>query len=513
MEKRALVSVSNKTGVADFARRLHQSGYKIISTGGTAYHLEQAGIPVISVDSITGFPEMMDGRVKTLHPKVHGGILANRNIPEHVAVAKQHGIDMIDMVVVNLYPFEQTIKKTGVTQAEAIENIDIGGPSMIRSAAKNCAFVVVVVDPEDYDFVATEVEAGGLSPETLLKLSGKAFTHTAHYDSVISNYFNKENKVEFPDYIQASAPLKETLRYGENPHQKAALYEDSDSSPITQLHGKQLSYNNYLDIDAALRIIHRFMNWHKPVVTIIKHLNPCGIGSGNTLTEAYEKAFATDTLSPFGGIVIVNRPLDIDTAETINKIFTEIIIAPDFTPEALAKLKKKKNRRLIQFDTTKLQLLKGKQTIASCMTGYLCQDADIDTDTPEEWRVVSVRKPSEKEMEALRFGWLVVASLKSNAVCFTGPDRTIGLGIGQTSRIDSTEIAIAKASKFELSIEGSICASDGFFPFRDSIDVIAELGIKAVIQPGGSKGDEEVIQACNEHGIAMIMTGMRHFRH
>ncbi len=512
--KRALISVSDKQGLIPFARALHEQGYEILSTGGTARAIRQAELPVTNVSDVTGFPEIMDGRVKTLHPMIHGAILGLRDNAEHIAKAEELGIRWIDIVAVNLYPFEETLGKSDATHEDIIENIDIGGPTMIRAAAKNYRFVTVVVDPEDYPRV---IELLDLSDEEALKarqeLARKAFTHTARYDTMISGYLNRIDEIEQPETLQLTAHRKEILRYGENPHQSAALYEDGNLSAIEQLHGKQLSYNNYLDIDAALRMIRKFPleGDQSKTVGIFKHTNPCGIGSGNTLAEAYEKAFATDTQSPFGGIVIVNDTLEIEAALKINEVFTEIILAPGFTEEALERLTKKKNRRLIRYDISKLY--SDPNQVVSCMNGVLYQSKDILPDDEAEWKIVTERKPDDTEMRALRFAWKTVALLKSNAVCFTLGDRTIGLGIGQTSRIDSTEIAIRKAEKFGLSLQGCVCGSDGFFPFRDSIDSIHELGIKAVIQPGGSRGDQEVIEACDHYGITMIMTGTRHFRH
>ncbi len=512
--KRVLISVSDKRELIPFATAIHQKGYEILSTGGTSRALREADIPVTNVSDITGFPEIMDGRVKTLHPMIHGAILGLRDNDQHTAKADELGIQWIDMVVVNLYPFEKTLKTPGASHEEMIENIDIGGPTMIRSAAKNYRFITVVVDPDDYP---TALEILDLPEDQALaarqKLAGKAYAHTARYDTMISGYFNRIDGIEQPDTLQTTAHLKEILRYGENPHQKAALYEDPDLSAIEQLHGQQLSYNNYIDIDAALRMIRKFPleEDNLKTVGIFKHTNPCGIGSAATIAEAYEKAFSTDTQSPFGGIVIVNDTLGLEGALKINEVFTEIILAPDFTNEALERLKKKKNRRLIRYDISKLY--SEPNQVVSCMNGVLYQTKDILPDDESQWKIVTKRQPNETEMKALRFAWKTVALLKSNAVCFTLDDRSIGLGIGQTSRIDSTEIAIRKAEKFGLSLDGSVCGSDGFFPFRDSIDSIHELGIKAVIQPGGSKGDQEVIDACDEYGITMIMTGTRHFRH
>lgn len=507
MKKRALISLSDKKNILPFAQKLIKLDYEIISSGGTAKYLNDNGIEVLYVSDITKFPEIMDGRVKTLNPLIHGGILANRQIPQHLEQAQQLDIHLIDIVCVNLYPFKKTLDNPDSTHAEIIENIDIGGPTLIRSAAKNYDSVYVITDSADYDKTIEVLENKLDTKEYRLYLAQKAFMHTADYDTAIANYFMNLNQ-DFSQ-LNISMKLNDTLRYGENPHQKAHFYQEEDI--IEVLHGKQLSYNNLLDIDAALKTIMKFKEY--PTVAIFKHTNPCGIASGLNLLDAYEKAIATDTLSPFGGIVIVNRCLDLTTAKAINKIFTEIIIAPEYDQGVIEFLQKKKNRRLLSFNVDKLDLLKKRSNVVSCMNGFLVQDNDIDKDNPDNWQVATKRQPTEKEWQALKFGWNCVASLKSNAVAFTSNDQTLGLGIGQTSRIDSTEIAISKAKKFSLSLENSICASDGFFPFRDSIDQLVQYGVTAVIQPGGSKGDPEVIEACNEHNIAMVMTSTRHFRH
>ncbi|MFA7056010.1 MAG: bifunctional phosphoribosylaminoimidazolecarboxamide formyltransferase/IMP cyclohydrolase [Candidatus Cloacimonadales bacterium] len=507
MNKRALISLSDKTNVVPFAKKLKELGYDIVSSGGTAQFLTDNGVEVIKVSDVTQFPEIMDGRVKTLNPFIHGGILANREVPAHLEQAAKLKINLIDIVCVNLYPFKKTLQNPDATQQELIENIDIGGPTLIRSAAKNYQSVFVVTDLNDYDKVIEVLASGDNSLEFRQHLAQKAFMHTADYDTAIANYFMKLN--DDSAQLNISEPLQETLRYGENPHQEAQFFQEKGY--IKLLHGKQLSYNNLLDIDSALKTIIKFKS--KPTVAIFKHTNPCGIGSDKTLATAYQKAFATDTLSPFGGIVIVNRSLCMETAREINKIFTEIVLAPEYQPGVLEFLQKKKNRRLISFDEQGVFELKNKKSLVSCMNGYLVQDIDIDRDNEEQWQVVTKRMPTDSELEALKFGWNAVASLKSNAVAFTSQDRTLGLGIGQTSRIDSTEIAIRKSKNFSLTLQGSVCASDGFFPFRDSIDELVKHGVTAVIQPGGSKGDPEVIEACDEHNIAMIMTGTRHFRH
>lgn len=507
MTKRALISLSDKTNVIPFAKKLKELNYEIVSSGGTAKYLIDNGIEVIHVSEVTNFPEIMDGRVKTLNPYIHGGILANREVPDHLKQAQELNIELIDIVCVNLYPFKKTLLNPDSTHEQLIENIDIGGPTLIRSAAKNYQSVYIVTDIADYDKTIEALQSGENNQNFRNYLAQKAFMHTADYDATIANYFMKINNDH--SQLNISVPLQESLRYGENPHQKARFYQDD--SCIEILHGKQLSYNNLLDIDSALKTIIKFDT--KPTVAIFKHTNPCGIATGENLTSAYQKAFATDTLSPYGGIVIVNKALDLECAKEINKIFTEIILAPEFEPGVLEFLQKKKNRRLLTYVKSKVLQLKEKTSIVSCMNGYLSQEVDIDRDNQDQWKVATTRQPTEEEWEALKFGWSCVASLKSNAVAFTSNDRTIGLGIGQTSRIDSTEIAISKADKFSLPLKNSICASDGFFPFRDSIDQLVKYGVTAVIQPGGSKGDPEVIEACNEHNIAMIMTSTRHFRH
>jgi len=510
MKRKALISVSDKTGILEFSQALIGLNWEIISTGGTAKLLADNGIPVTPVSKLTGFPEIMNGRVKTLHPKIHGAILCDRDIPEHLNQALEQGIELIDLVVVNLYPFANTMEKPNVKHTEIIENIDIGGPSMVRSTAKNYKHTCILTDPSDFSTVIDQLRTTGHTTSELRQyLAGKAFAHTAAYDTMIANYFSKlQNEVPAKQLLIAT-PLQDTPRYGENPHQQAGWYQ-SPSDLYVQLHGKQLSYNNYLDMDAAIKVVHKF---DEPAVAIVKHTNPCGVGVGNNLIDAYEKAFATDTLSPYGGIVAVNRVVDLTTAEKINEVFTEIIIAPSFTDAALEKLMKKKDRRLLTYKPELLKTWKGKWSIVSCLDGYLTQQVDIDWDKESEWQVVSKRKPTMDELLALRFGWKIVSTLKSNAVAFTGSDRTLGLGIGQTSRIDSTLIAVTKALKFGLSLEGSICASDGYFPFKDSVEEVKKLGVTAIIQPGGSKGDAEVIKACDDADIAMIFTGMRHFRH
>ena len=510
MQKRAIISVSDKTGIVEFARKLEKLDFEIISTGGTYKELSKNGIRVKQVSEITDFPEIMDGRVKTLHPAIHSGILANKSNPKHLDELMKQNIGLIDLVVVNLYPFRKTVSQPEVSLKDAIENIDIGGPTMIRAAAKNFQSVTVVVNRNDYNLVADEIiKNGEVCLYTRKYLAKKAFQHTAEYDSYIANYFSKICEEKLPSQFNISLPLNSELRYGENPHQKAGYYIEENL--FTQLHGKQLSFNNLQDVDAALKTIYDFRD--KPTIAILKHCNPCGIGIGNNLTDAYKKAFATDTMSPFGGIVISNQILDLNTSLEINKVFTEIILAPEYSEEALEKLKKKKNRRLLTYDINELKNLKNIRNIRSCLNGILIQDEDIDCDDEDSWRVVTKSQPDELEMRKMKFAWKTVTHLKSNAIAICQEDRTIGLGMGQPSRIDSTEIAIAKAKKFRLEIKGCALGSDAFFPFRDSIDTIAKLGIVAVIQPGGSVRDAEVIKACDEHNIMMIFTGMRHFRH
>jgi len=503
---RALISVSDKTGIAKFARTLEKQGVDIISTGGTAELLRKEKIPVREISNFTSFPEVLDGRVKTLHPRVHGGLLYKRGNPKHEAEAKECGFQPIDMVVVNLYPFEKTIQKPDVTLAEAIENIDIGGPSMIRSAAKNYESVTVVVDPADYDTVLENMREN--KGETTLKLREhlaiKAFIKTSDYDRMIGNYLNREQITEAS--FSLSLPLVTKLRYGENPHQNAALYGDFERH-FEKLHGKELSFNNILDISAATNLIAEFS---QPTVAILKHTNPCGVGSDVDLRKAWEKAFATDKQAPFGGIIICNRAVDEPLAKTISEIFSEVIIAPEFETEARALLQKKKNLRLIRL-TTSASEARSAVDLRSVCSGVLVQDSDIAIEKPEQ--VVTQRKPTKKEMEAMLFGWRVVKHVKSNAIVYAAADRTLGIGAGQMSRVDASRIAIWKAEEAGLSLRGSAVASDAFFPFPDGLIAAAEAGATCAIQPGGSVRDKEVIAAADERKMAMIFTGVRHFRH
>ena len=503
---RALISVSDKTGIAQFARALERQGVDIISTGGTAELLRKEGVPVREISSFTAFPEVLEGRVKTLHPRVHGGLLYKRGNPKHEAQARECGFEPIDLVVVNLYPFEKTIAKPNVTLAEAIENIDIGGPSMIRSGAKNYESVTVVVDPADYDTVLETMRDH--DGETTLKLRErlaiKAFIKTSAYDRAIGTFLNKEQTTDAS--FSLTAPLVMRLRYGENPHQTAALYGDFDKH-FEKLHGKELSFNNILDISAATNLIAEFSI---PTVAILKHTNPCGVGSDVDLREAWEKAFATDKQAPFGGIIVCNRAVDEPLARAISEIFSEVIIAPEFDAEARTILQKKKNLRLIRL-ISEIAEVRPKIDIRSVTGGLLVQEADGGNQIPQN--VVTNRKPTKAELEAMLFGWRVVKHVKSNAIVYAGRDRTLGIGAGQMSRVDASRIAVWKAEEAGLSLKGSAVASDAFFPFPDGLIAAADAGATCAIQPGGSVRDKEVITAANERDMAMIFTGIRHFRH
>jgi len=501
--RRALLSVSDKTGLVELARGLAAHGVELLSTGGTAAALREAGLAVKDVAEHTGFPEMLDGRVKTLHPLVHGGLLFRRDLPEHVRQAGAHGIAPIDLVAVNLYPFEQTVARPDVTREEAIENIDIGGPSMLRSAAKNHAAVTVACDPADYADVLREMDANGgaTTPATRERLARKVFALTSRYDRAIAAYLGGND-----GSFECAESLAMTLRYGENPHQKGELYGDL-SAHLEQLHGKELSYNNLLDITAAVDLIGEF---DEPTVAILKHTNPCGVGSDATLIGAWDKAFATDRQAPFGGIIICNRPLDQPLAAAIAEIFSEVIIAPDFSAASLEILRKKKNLRLMR--------LKGRprpasRDVRSVLGGLLVQDHDADCGHVSDGKCVTKRTPAPDEIRALEFGWKVVKHVKSNAIVFAGPDRTLGIGAGQMSRVDSVRIAVWKAGEAGLSLAGSAVASDAFFPFPDGLVAAAEAGATSAVQPGGSVRDADVIAAADERGMAMVFTGKRHFRH
>jgi phosphoribosylaminoimidazolecarboxamide formyltransferase/IMP cyclohydrolase len=520
--QRALISVSDKNGIVEFSRALSELGVEIISTGGTASLLRDNKIPAKDVSEVTGFPEMMDGRVKTLHPKVHGGILALRDNPEHVAKMKEHGIAPIDLVVVNLYPFEATVAR-GASFEEIVENIDIGGPSMVRAAAKNHQHVGVIVDPADYNPILAELKqnGGSLSPETQFRLFCKAFEHTARYDGSISNYFSSldEHKkpVRWGKTVNIQVSKIQDMRYGENPHQSAAFYSTrGDTGPTIarakQFQGKELSFNNILDADAALSTVLEFSD---TATVAIKHNNPCGVAlSKKSLADSFRKAKACDPVSIFGGVIAFNRPVDEETAKELKEIFLEIVIAPDFTPEAKAVLSSAKrllNIRLLELDIGQPQ--RGGYDLRRVRGGILMQDWDTGSVDVRACKVVTQRKPTEEEYQALDFAWRVCRHVKSNTIVFASPDQVLGVGAGQMSRIDSTKIAVLRAATHGLDLKGSAVASDAFYPFRDGLDEAANAGAKSVIQPGGSIKDDEVIAAANEHGIAMIFTGMRHFRH
>ena len=527
--KQALISVSDKTGVLEFAQGLAAQGVNLLSTGGTAKMLRDAGLTVTEIGDYTGFPEMLDGRVKTLHPKVHGGILARRDLPEHMATIEAHGIPMIDLVCVNLYPFAATITKPGVTLEDAIENIDIGGPAMVRSSAKNYAGVAIVTDPEDYAPLLDEMKTNGgaLQLATRFGLAKKAFTHTARYDSMIANWLTgldegAETKPEaaapvpsiFPAKLQLAFDRVEALRYGENSHQSAAFYRDTHPvagsiAAYTQLQGKELSYNNIGDSDAAWECVKTF---NAPACVIVKHANPCGVAVDGTLLGAYEKAFKTDSTSAFGGIIAFNGEVGIDVVNAMSerKHFVEVLIAPSFTAEAKAALASKQNLRVLVVPIShELNVLEYKRVGG----GLLVQTADNFTAQASGLKIVTKVQPTAQQIEDLLFAERVAKFVKSNAIVFCGNGMTLGVGAGQMSRVDSTKIASIKAQHAGLDLAGSVVASDAFFPFRDGVDVLAAAGAKAVIQPGGSMRDEEVIAAADEHGLAMVFTGARHFRH
>jgi len=510
MGKTALISVSDKQGVEDFARALvEQFDFRILSTGGTAKVLRDAGIPITEVGEYTKFPEMMEGRVKTLHPKIHGGLLARRDKPEHMESAREHDISMIDMVVVNLYPFEETVAREGTTEEEAIENIDIGGPSMLRSAAKNHESVTVVCDPGDYPRVLESLKDENRLASLRKELAGKVFRRTAAYDAAISNYLREVRGEEgFPAQLLLAASKAMDLRYGENPHQAAALY-GSFFDCFEQLQGKELSYNNIIDITAAGGLIEEFTE--EPTLAILKHTNPCGVASSETLAEAWEKAFATDRQAPFGGIIIMNRELDAATAKAIGEIFCEVIIAPAFSEEARALFAKKKNLRLMIRKRSSAGEI--PMEVKAVPGGYLVQEPDHAPMDRGAFQMVTRRQPSEAEWKSLLFGWNVVKHVKSNAIVYAGEGRTLGVGAGQMSRVDSSKLAIRKAAEAGLSLKPSVVCSDAFFPFPDGLIAAFEAGATAAIQPGGSVRDQEVIAAADERDMAMVFTGYRHFKH
>ncbi len=543
--KRALISVSDKNGIVDFAKSLAEFGVEIISTGGTAKALRDAGLNVSEVAEITGFPEMMDGRVKTLHPKIHGAFLALRDNVDHVKSMETHGITPIDLVVVNLYPFEQTIENEGVLLEEAVEQIDIGGPAMIRSASKNWRDVAVITDPRLYTDVSAEMrESGGsISSKTRQRFAALAYSRTSQYDLAISSYLAKqlsnddldyleplnpfgnlafidiedvfetsetETEIEFEDFVSIEIEKVADLRYGENPHQKAAIYRSQESGGIAhaeQLHGKEMSFNNYIDAEAAWNLVQDF---DELAVAIIKHTNPSGVGTGTSNLEAYNRALATDPVSAFGGIVAFNRCVDAEVAEAVNKVFTEVIIAPEFDEAALKLFKTKKNLRVLKVEKTANTNQSEYRTISG---GILIQNRDTLTVTSDELKIVTERQPSESEVRAMLLAWKVCKHVKSNAIVFTNENQTVGVGAGQMNRVDSVRLAAMRAEKTELDLKNTVLASDAFFPFRDNVDEAAKFGISAIIQPGGSMRDDESIQAANEHNLAMVFTGFRHFKH
>lgn len=524
MRKWALVSVFEKRGILPFCQTLAAAGYGILSTGGTARHLQEAGLEVTTVEDYTGFPEMMDGRVKTLHPKIHGGILGLRDNSEHARKMIEHQIDSIDVVVVNLYPFEQTIARPDTTFAEAVEMIDIGGPSMLRAAAKNHAFCIPVVNPDDYTWVGEALQSGiGLDQQQRARLAGKVFAATASYDRAIADYFQlidtvsadaKPTEAEiWPETFELSFVHQQSLRYGENPHQSAHFYVEPSASGASiaganQLQGKELSYNNIQDADAALSILRSLDDLKQAAVVAVKHMNPCGVGMGVTLAEAYQRAYEADPVSIFGGIIACNRPVDGRVAEGLTQLFLEIVIAPSFTAEAREMFAKKKNVRLLTVDLSQPTWTPGDRTFKRVSGGLLVQEVDLVTDAP--WEVVTRRHPTDAEQLALHFAWRIVRFVKSNAIVLANSQATLGIGAGQMNRVGAAKIAIEQAG---AKATDSVLASDAFFPMRDTVDAAAAAGIKAIIQPGGSMKDADSIAAADEHGIAMVFTGQRHFLH
>ncbi len=511
--RRALLSVSDKTGVVDFARGLAEMGVELVSTGGTAKALAEAGLQVRTVEDITGFPEIMDGRVKTLHPRLHAGLLAVRSDPEHVAALAEHGGAPIDLVCVNLYPFERTAARRGVSDAEVIENIDVGGPTMIRAAAKNHAFVAVVVKPEAYDAVLEELRAGDmrLSVDTREALAADAFAYTARYDTAIARWF-AERSDDFPPLFVRAYEKVTDLSYGENPHQRGAYYQQVGArthllSMVSQHQGRQLSYNNLLDLDAARRVVREF---EVPACVIIKHANPCGVALGTTVQEAYERAYACDPVSAFGGIIALNRRVDAGTARALAGQFVEVLIAPGYDPEALEVLADKPNMRVLQDDERRVPLT-GDPQMRQVHGGLLLQDRDSDTEDRSEMQVVSARQPTEPEWSEMLFAWRVCKHVGSNAIVIARGLATAGIGAGQMSRVDSVRLAVDK-SRLD-SLQGAALASDAFFPFADGPDMAIRAGVESIIQPGGSRRDPEVVEAADEAGIVMVFTSRRHFRH
>ena len=513
--KRALVSVTDKTGVAEFCRALSDEfGVEIVSTGGTARALAEAGVPVRPIDDLTGFPEMMDGRVKTLHPKVHGGLLARRDVPAHMAAAEEHGIGMIDLVVVNLYAFQSTVAREGVTEEEAVENIDIGGPSMLRSAAKNFESVTVVTDPAEYEVVLEEMRSTGGSTvrETRKRLATDVFRLTSAYDSAIWMYLSEYGTDRFPDEVRFRLEKVQDLRYGENPHQDAAFYRFVDAAEhvlarATQVQGKELSYNNILDTDSCWTAVREFA---EPCCVIVKHTNPCGLAVAPDLVTAYARAYAADPVSAYGGVMAFNQIVTVDVVEAMfeNKHFVEVMIAPDYEPAALELLDEKRNLRVLKTGGTRLT--GGHYESRAVEGGMLMQTSDSVDEDPSRFRVATIAKPTDAEMEQLLFAWKVAKCVKSNAIVLTKDFATIGVGAGQMNRVNSARIAVEAAGE---NVRDSVCASDAFMPFPDTLEVCAEAGVTAFIQPGGSIRDDEVIAAANRLGVSMIFTGHRHFRH
>lgn len=515
---KALVSVSDKTGVVEFAKGLVALGWEILSTSGTMKLLKESGVPVTSVSDVTGFPEICDGRVKTLHPKIHGALLARRDIPEHMKELKDNDIDTIDLVCVNLYPFRETIAKPDVTMEDAVEHIDIGGPSMLRSAAKNWESVTVVCNPADYETILSEIKAdGNTTRETRLKLSAKAYTHTAEYDMAISTYMRAQ--AGLPEKLFLEYDLKQELRYGENPHQEAKFFASTVKEPFSlataeQLNGKELSYNNIQDANATLNIAREF---DEPFCVGVKHMNPCGSATGKTIAEAWKKAYEADKTSIFGGIVAANREIDLETAQMLKPIFLEIVMAPSFAPDALELLCTKKNLRVLKVDMTKDNTVR-KQYV-SMNGGMLVQDRDINTKPVSAEQCVTEAKPTAEQLADLEFAWKIVKHVKSNAIVVAKNGMTYGVGAGQMNRIGSAEIALKQAQATlkeegkDIMTEGLVLASDGFFPFNDCVALAAEYGIKAIVQPGGSIRDEDSVKLADEKGITMLFTGERHFKH
>lgn len=510
--KRALISVSDKRGVVEFAQGLQKAGWEVIATGGTSKLLEKEGVKVIGISDVTGFPEICDGRVKTLHPAVHGGLLARRDLPEHVKALKDNGIEFIDMVCVNLYPFRETIAKEGVTMADAVENIDIGGPSMLRSAAKNWQDVTVVCDPNDYEEILAQIQQeGNTTKQMRLRLSAKAYTHTAQYDSMIATYMRKAAGLS--DKLFLEFDEVQSLRYGENPHQEAKFYRENNPVAFSmafahQLHGKELSYNNIQDAQAALNIVREFK---APFCVGLKHMNPCGAAVGTDVVDAWKKAYEADKVSIFGGIVATNRPLTKEAAELMKPIFLEIIMAPKFEQGALEVLSTKKNLRLLEIDMDESHPVAQKQYVG-VGGGLLVQGADLETRSVNKEMCVTKTKPEEEWMEDLDFGWRIVKHVKSNAIVAVANGHTVGVGAGQMNRIGSAEIALEEARKAGFT-ENLTLASDGFFPFDDCVTLAAKYGVRAIVQPGGSIRDEDSIRCADEKGIAMLFTGERHFKH